>query len=102
MFFAQTNTRNQFELYLAFLGEIVENDNKNYKLFFQNILRHTKGLAEGTLSYSDISIEHFDLISILASNHRDYFKSLNIDNLSVENFEQTKLFLEEDMLALAY
>jgi len=102
MYFAQNNTRNQFELYLSFLGEIVDHNNQNYKAFFQGILRDTRALSTGEINYSNLSAEHFDIISVLSEKHKDYFRDIDVDHLTTENFNQILTFLKTDVEQLAY
>lgn len=102
MYFAQNETRNQFELYLTFLDEIVANNNELYKAFFRTIVSQAKDLSTGVIDYSKLSKEHFDIIAILANNHPDFFANIDIDNITVENYQQILTFLTADVSQFAY
>lgn len=102
MYFAQNNTRTQFELYLTFLAEVVDNNSEAYKTFFQNIISEVRGLCIGQLTYSNLSREHFDIIAILANNHPEFFREIDVNNITLENYQQLLNFLSADVDQLAY
>ena len=97
MFFAKDNTWNQFELYFTFLDEIVFNDNETYKAFFHNIVDEAKRLSSGTLNYSELTREHFDIVTLLANNHADYFRDIDADNITLQDYQNIHSFLEADL-----
>lgn len=101
MYFAKNNSLDKFELYLSFLSEIINSDNKKYKAVFDVIFKEAHLLAKGEIDYSKVSSDTFDIVSVLMFNHKDYFQKINLDELSVENYEKVLGFLQEDIKQLA-
>lgn len=100
MYFAKNNSLDKFELYLSFLSEIIYSDNVKYKAVFYNIFKEVQQLSKGDIDYSSVSSDTFDIVSILMFNHAGFFKEINLDDLSTEDYKEVFGFLQEDIKQL--
>lgn len=101
MYFAEKYSHAKLELYLSFLWDIVEKKNENYKPIFINIFNEVHDLSTGKINYSKVSSETFDIVSVLAFNHADYFKSIDTNALGVEDYRKILSYLQEDIKQIA-
>jgi hypothetical protein len=101
MYFAKNSVKCQFDLYLAFLDEIVQHGSEVYITMFYKILSETQALCKGKKNYTEIPRDHFDIIAILANNHSDFFRKLNVDHMDNSDFLKIAEFLTTDAKSLA-
>ena len=101
MYFAKNNSVDRFELYLSFLNEIINSGNERYKDIFKKIFKEVKQLSNGEIDYSNVSSDTFDIVSVLMFNHKNFFTTINIEKLSIEDYKKVFEFLQEDIKQFA-
>src|ERR1700756_496872 len=102
MYFSQNNSMDKFELYISFLSEIIESGNDKYKILFNGIFEQVYLLANNKIDYSQVRSDIFDIVSVLAFNHKDYFKSADISKLEIEDYKYISKLLQEDIKQLIH
>ena len=87
---------NKLSIYLFFLEDL-QNDNTSYKNVFTNIFSEVRKLSLNEIDFTKVSSSTFDIVSLLFFEHGDFFKSIDPDNLKLEEYKQIYKFLQEDI-----
>jgi ActR/RegA family two-component response regulator len=101
MLYAKSSKIDNFEIYISFLNDIILNDTQAYKDIFKSIIKIVHEISKGSINYSSVPSEVFDLVSILSLNHKDFFAKINPEDLKKAEFEAIKQFLEKDLFEIA-
>ncbi|MBX7182170.1 MAG: hypothetical protein K1X82_08670 [Bacteroidia bacterium] len=100
MYFAQNSSIDKFELYNSFLERIIDSNNAKYVEIFSKILQEAKLLANKNIDYTGVSIDIFDIVTLFALNHTEYFVHLDVSNLKEDDYKEISRFLKDDIAQL--
>ena len=99
MYFAQNTEFEKFKLYYSFFsGKLNDKINsEKYTDFLNKIIIETHRLSSGSINYSDVSKEIFDIVSLLNLNHKEYFMNISTDIIGNEIYESVSNFIKKDI-----
>jgi len=99
MYFARNNDLEKYKLYLSFFDNVSDNkaNSEKYTEFLNKIIVETHKLSNNEIGYSNISREIFDIVSLLNLNHKEYFKTIHVDNIEREVYEKVSSFIKSDI-----
>jgi len=93
MLFAAQTKENNFDIYLALLDELLKGRDINRVNIFKRIFSETRALVLGEKTYYQLDRDTYRIVSFLAGNFGDYFRSVEPNNLSKENLQRLQEYL---------
>lgn len=98
MYYSHSLEDNKFDFFVSFLGYILKGDNR-YKALVQPILKDAQDLANGNKDFYTIDRDTFPIVVYLVEKERDYFRGLNLETLSIDNYNHILQLVNERELA---
>lgn len=99
MIYANRNRSNDIELYVSMLDDLLQHRNSdNARSLFERIIHNTHCVVNGKMSFYSIDNDIYDVVSLLISQHSEYFKEPNtVDYSTLEHL--MKLLKSEEITA---
>jgi hypothetical protein len=95
MLMARDKQLENIEYYIVFINSFLESKKPVYKFIIDKVISETHDLIT-TKDVYEVSSEYYDIVTLLAKKHKDYFKDINTQNLNESVYKEIQRFLKED------